>query len=474
MAILVDRSVEQVEAVVGVLRSEAAYVPLDPASPDGRLRTLLRQTRPAAVVVSEQLLPRLTELDPASGVPFLVIAPDGGVTGQDGGRPERDTAATTAPLHPDSPAYVIFTSGSTGQPKGVCITHRNVVRLVEQAQDRYRFTDQDVWSMFHSYGFDVSVFEMWGALLNGGRVAVVPYWVSRSPDEFYDFLATERVTVLSQTPSAFSQLILAAEIRDAAPSELSLRYVIFAGERLDAAALRPWFDRFGDESPAMVNMYGITEVTVHATFGAVRADDAVGGESAIGSPLGDLDLVLLDDDLARVPVGEVGEIYVAGPGLARGYFGDPARTAERFVPNPFPDVPGARLYRSGDMAVRSPDGRLVYRGRIDDQIKLRGFRIELGEIEQRLLAHPSVAAAAAGCVRQADDVRLVAFVVAAAGHVVDHEELRAFLSEHLPPYMVPAAFRTLPRLPLTANGKVDRKSLVGAGAAHPAAAAPTG
>lgn len=232
--------------------------------------------------------------------------------------------------------------------------------------------------MFHSYGFDVSVFEMWGALLNGGRVTVVPYWVSRSPDEFYDFLAAERVTVLSQTPSAFSQLILAAEIRDADPSELSLRYVIFAGERLDAAALRPWLDRFGDEAPAMVNMYGITEVTVHATFGPVRAEDAVGGESAIGSPLGDLDLVLLDGDLARVPVGEVGEIYVAGPGLARGYFGDPARTADRFVPNPFPDVPGARLYRSGDLAVRSPDGRLVYRGRIDDQIKLRGFRIELG------------------------------------------------------------------------------------------------
>ncbi|MFJ7095884.1 amino acid adenylation domain-containing protein [Streptomyces mirabilis] len=474
VAILVDRSVEQVEAIVGVLRSEAGYVPLDPASPDGRLRTLLRQTRPVAVVVSEQLLPRLTELDPASGVPFVVIGPDGGITEQEGVRPERGTVAATARLHPDSPAYVIFTSGSTGQPKGVCITHRNVVRLVEQAQDRYRFTDQDVWSMFHSYGFDVSVFEMWGALLNGGRVTVVPYWVSRSPDEFYDFLAAERVTVLSQTPSAFSQLILAAEIRDADPSELSLRYVIFAGERLDAAALRPWLDRFGDEAPAMVNMYGITEVTVHATFGPVRAEDAVGGESAIGSPLGDLDLVLLDGDLARVPVGEVGEIYVAGPGLARGYFGDPARTADRFVPNPFPDVPGARLYRSGDLAVRSPDGRLVYRGRIDDQIKLRGFRIELGEVEQRLLAHPSVAAAAAGCVQQADDVRLVAFIVAAAGHVIDHEELRAFISEYLPPYMVPSAFRTLRRLPLTANGKVDRKSLVGGGAAHPAAAAPTG
>ncbi|MFF9607549.1 amino acid adenylation domain-containing protein [Streptomyces sp. NPDC014684] len=474
VAILVDRSVEQIESIVGVLRSEAGYVPLDPTSPDGRLRTLLQQTRPVAVVVSEQLLPRLIKLDPASGVPFVVISPDGKITEQEGIWLERGRVATTARLHPDSPAYVIFTSGSTGQPKGVCITHRNVVRLVEQAQERYRFTDQDVWSMFHSYGFDVSVFEMWGALLNGGRVAVVPYWVSRSPDEFYGFLAAEQVTVLSQTPSAFSQLILAAEIRDSDPSELSLRYVIFAGERLDTAALQPWFDRFGDEAPAMVNMYGITEVTVHATFGLVRADDAVGGESAIGSPLGDLDLVLLDDDLARVPVGEVGEIYVAGPGLARGYFGDPARTADRFVPNPFPDVPGARLYRSGDLAVRSPEGRLVYRGRIDDQIKLRGFRIELGEVEQRLLTHPSVAAAAAGCVRQADDVRLVAFVVAAAGHAIDHEELRAFTSEHLPPYMVPSAFRTLRQLPLTANGKVDRKSLVGGWATDPAAAASSG
>ncbi|MFF8618736.1 amino acid adenylation domain-containing protein [Streptomyces sp. NPDC015350] len=475
VAILVDRSVEQVEAIVGVLRSGAGYVPLDPASPDERLRMLVQQTRPVAVVASRQLLPRLNEVYPGFGAPVLVIEPDGKVSDPDSARPVVGMNATPERLEPDAPAYVIFTSGSTGQPKGVCVTHRNVVRLVEQAQEHYRFDDQDVWSMFHSYGFDVSVFEMWGALLNGGRVAVVPYWVSRSPDEFYDFLAAERVTVLSQTPSAFSQLILAAEIRDADPADLSLRYVIFAGERLDVAALQPWFARFGDETPTMVNMYGITEVTVHATFGIVRAADAVGGDSAIGSPLGDLDLVLLDDELARVPVGEVGEIYVAGLGLARGYFDDPARTADRFVPNPFPDVPGTRLYRSGDLAVRSPEGRLVYCGRIDNQVKVRGFRIELGEIEQRLLAHPDIVAAAAGCIRQADDLRLVAFVVPSPGYVVDLEELRAFAAEFLPPYMVPNAIRILRQLPLTANGKVDRASLVsGWSSADTGAAAPTG
>ncbi|MFD5035174.1 amino acid adenylation domain-containing protein [Streptomyces sp. NPDC058405] len=474
VALLLDRSVEQIETIVGVLRSGAGYVPLDPALPDQRIGHILRRTNPVALVVGKELLPRLDELDLPSGVPVLVAGPTGEFTGPDGVLRTIGSAAAL-PVPPDSPAYVIFTSGSTGQPKGVCVTHRNVVRLVEQAQHRYHFTDQDVWSMFHSYGFDVSVFEMWGALLHGGRVAVVPYWVSRSPDEFYDFLIAERVTVLSQTPSAFNQMILAAEIRDADPSALSLRYVIFAGERLDAAALQPWFDRFGDEVPTMVNMYGITEVTVHATFGLVRAVDAASGESTIGAPLGDLDLVLLDDELVRVPVGETGEIYVAGPGLARGYFGDPARTADRFVPNPFPDIPGSRLYRSGDLAVRSSNGRLVYRGRIDNQIKLRGFRIELGEIEQQLLAHPSVAAAAAGCVLQSDDLRLVAAVVAAAGQVINFEELRAFVSDYLPYYMVPSEFQVLDQLPLTANGKVDRSSLVsGWSSAEIAVTGPTG
>jgi amino acid adenylation domain-containing protein len=366
---------------------------------------------------------------------------------------------TTAPpsgVHPDNLAYVIYTSGSTGRPKGTLITHGCVSRLFAANEAQFGFGPADVWTLFHSYAFDFSVWEIWGALLYGGRLVVVPYWVSRSPAEFHALLAREGVTVLNQTPSAFAQLMQADA---AAPRELALRVVIFGGEALNFAELGGWLERHGAERPQLVNMYGITETTVHVTYRPVRrADVTEGGGSAIGRPLSDLQVYVLDRHMEPAPVGVVGEMYVGGAGLGRGYLGRAGLTAERFVPSPFGD--GRRLYRSGDLARWRADGELEYLGRADTQVKLRGFRIELGEIEAALLGQAEIRQAAVMARHDGGgDKRLVAYVVPAAGATPDVNELRTRLKARLPDYMVPQAFVVLEQLPLTPNGKLDRRAL---------------
>jgi amino acid adenylation domain-containing protein/non-ribosomal peptide synthase protein (TIGR01720 family)/FkbM family methyltransferase len=284
---------------------------------------------------------------------------------------------------------VIYTSGSTGRPKGVAITHRNVTRLIDETEDWFHFDERDVWTVFHSFSFDFSVWEYWGPLLTGGRLVVVPYWLSRSPEAFHALLVSEQVTVLNQTPSAFRQLMQEDAAAGAAP--LALRYVIFGGEALDLPSLAPWFQRHGDSKPQLINMYGITETTVHVTYRRITAEDAATAPgSLIGEPIPDLQVHIVDARGELVPVGVPGEMLVGGAGLARGYLGRPELTAERFVPNAFGTEPGTRLYRSGDLARRLASGDMQYLGRIDDQVKIRGYRIELGEIQQVLEQHPGV------------------------------------------------------------------------------------
>ncbi len=363
-------------------------------------------------------------------------------------------------MDPDHAAYVIFTSGSTGRPKGVQVTHRNAVRLLAATDAWFGFGLDDVWTLFHSYAFDFSVWELWGALARGGRLVVVPYWVSRSPEAFLELLRRERVTVLNQTPSAFQQLVRADEAAGG-PPDLALRRVVFGGEALDMRSLEPWFRRHGDRRPVLVNMYGITETTVHVTYRPLSAAD-LAAASLIGVPIPDLQVHLLDAGGRPVPVGVPGEMFVGGAGVARGYLNRPDLTAVRFVPDPFSGRPGARLYRSGDLARRQADGDLEYLGRIDHQVKIRGFRIELGEIEAALAAHLLVREAVVLAREdQPGERRLVAYLVAglAAGAPPAGPELRAFLRERLPEYMIPALFMVLPALPLTANGKVDRAAL---------------
>ncbi|NKZ06031.1 non-ribosomal peptide synthetase [Actinomadura latina] len=421
VALALPRSAELVVAILAVLKAGAAYVPIDPDYPEDRIAYMVEDARPV-----------------------LTLGPDDlDATGYD------DTNLDVA-IDPDHPAYVIYTSGSTGRPKGVVVPHQNVVRLLRSTEEWFDFGPDDVWTLFHSYAFDFTVWELWGSLLYGGRLVVVPYLTSRSPEEFLALLAAERVTVLNQTPSAFYQLMAAD--RDVPGTELALRYIVFGGEALDLGRLEDWYSRHAEDAPTLVNMYGITETTVHVSYIALdRAYAATAPGSVIGVGIPDLRLYVLDDRLQPVAPGVVGELYVSGAGLARGYLNRPGLSAERFVADPFGE-PGARMYRTGDLGRRLNDGRLEYLGRSDQQVQLRGFRIELGEIESALARHDAVSDAAV-IVR---DDRLVAYVV---GSGADSSELRRFAGKDLPDYMVPAVVVELDALPLTVNGKLDRKAL---------------
>ncbi|HKV08300.1 MAG TPA: amino acid adenylation domain-containing protein, partial [Thermoanaerobaculia bacterium] len=426
VALVLPRSLSMIEAILAVLKAGAGYLPLDPAYPEER-RAFALADSDARLVLTEERLEAEREAIAARNGERLAV-----------------------PVDPELPAYVIYTSGSTGRPKGVVIPHGNVTRLFSATAPWFGFGPDDVWTLFHSYAFDFSVWEIWGALLHGGRLVVVPFWETRSPQAFYALLRDERVTVLNQTPSAFRQLLWAEE------GSLALRYVLFGGEALEPASLAPWFARHGDERPRLVNLYGITETTVHVTYRPLSREDLARG-SVIGRPIPDLSLHVLDRWLRPQPLGIPGEICVGGQGLALGYLGRPDRTAERFVPDPF-GPPGSRLYRSGDLARRLPDGDVEYLGRTDHQVKIRGFRIEPGEIEAALARHPAVREA----VVDVRGDRLVAWIV--SGEAPTLGDLRAFLADFLPEYMLPGALAVLDAVPLTVNGKVDRRALPDPGA----------
>ncbi|WP_280379759.1 non-ribosomal peptide synthetase [Nocardia wallacei] len=456
VAVALPRSADLIVALLAVLKSGAGYLPIDPAYPADRIEYMLTDARPVCVVTTRDvraaLPPGTPELDPGA------LSPDDG-----DGSPVTD-ADRRAPLRPDHIAYVIYTSGSTGRPKGVQIPHRNVTTLFASTRARFGFDHTDVWTMFHSHAFDFSVWELWGPLLHGGTLVVVDYLTSRSPEQLLELLRRERVTVLNQTPSAFYQLDAAeAAARQQGPADmppLALRHIVFGGETLELRRLADWFDRHGDRAPALVNMYGITETTVHVTHRALdRTDVTRPSAGGIGAAIPSLRTFLLDNRLRPVPVGVPGEIYVAGGQLARGYLGRPGLTAARFVANPF-GAPGSRLYRSGDLGKRIADGALDYLGRADDQVKIRGFRIELGEIEAAVLAQDGVRTAAV-VVREdvPGDKRVVAYLTGRPGTPPDTRAVSAAVAAVLPEYMVPAAFVVLDAIPLTANGKLDRRAL---------------
>ncbi len=477
IGLCLERSLDMVAAILGVLKAGGAYVPLDPSYPAERLQYLLADSGMQIVLAGgaeSKALPsswRGVVLDvgddelgdeDGDGGGDTSSRDDGDLSRRDGGNDGGNDVARigahvgTHNVHPDQAAYVIYTSGSTGQPKGCVVTHGNLARLMTATDEWYRFDEDDVWTLFHSYAFDFSVWELWGALAFGGRLVIVPFWVSRAPDAFLELLDRERVTVLNQTPSAFRHLMIADAM---SPRPLALRHVIFGGEALDLSSLEPWCRTHGDRTPSLVNMYGITETTVHVTYRPVAHVDVMShAGSAIGSPIPDLSLHLLDEALEPVPVGIRGEIYVGGAGVCRGYLGRPTLTAERFVPDRFSPIAGARLYRSGDLGRWNEAGDLEYLGRADTQVKIRGFRIEVAEIEAALRREAGVVDAAVVARTQAGSKQLVAYVVTANADA-GTSSLRSTLERALPEYMVPAFVLRVESLPLTPHGKLDVRAL---------------
>jgi amino acid adenylation domain-containing protein len=377
----------------------------------------------------------------------------------------RTTGVTTTSELPADVAYVIYTSGSTGAPKGVLVGHRQVLALVDACDQRYEFGADDVWTQFHSPSFDFSVWELWGALLHGGRLVIVPAETGASPPAFARLLADESVTVLSQVPTSFGYLVAALEEE---PTALPvLRYVVFGGEAVNPAAVDRWFTAGWAPNATVVNMYGITETTVHVTHGVLTPGRTRPRTDAtpIGTPLPHLRVIVVDEDLRPVPPGTAGEMLVAGAGVSHGYLHRPELTAQRFVRLSGVDGP---VYRSGDWGVVDENGDLHYVGRRDGQVQLRGFRVECGEIEAALADHPGLleCAVVLGANRLGEPV-LEAHLVP-RGAPVPTAELRAHLAARLPAHLVPGRYRTHTALPRAASGKVDRTALADSHRLHAA------
>jgi amino acid adenylation domain-containing protein len=451
VGVCLERSIEMVVGLLGILKAGGAYLPMDPTYPDGRLSMMVEDAKVRILLTGERLAKRFSERSMS-----LICLDSDWITIS-----TRSPEDLPAQVKPDNTAYVIYTSGSTGRPKGVVVTHRSVLNLFKAIDEKLYFSQDDVWTMFHSYSFDFSVWEMWGALICGGALVVVPYLVARTPEEFYHLVQRHGVTVLNQTPSGFRQFMKVDEAISAS-LDTGLRTVIFGGEALELNSLKGWLKRHGDEPPQLINMYGITETTVHTTYKRVTNEDL--GESTgsvIGKPLANMRMYVLDEQLRPVPVGVVGELYVAGTGMSRGYLGREELTAERFIPADC-GKPGERIYKTGDLVKYLRDGNIEYLGRKDHQVKIRGYRIELGEIERALEQVEGIQETVVVLREEnSGDKRLVAYVVAEGEKEEETQpnKLREYLKKKLPDYMTPSAIVLLEKMPLTPNGKLDRKAL---------------
>ncbi|MGW1198761.1 amino acid adenylation domain-containing protein [Streptomyces sp. NPDC002536] len=428
VGVCLARGIDLVVSLLAVLKAGAAYVPLDPAYPPQRLAFVAEDTE-LAVAVTDTQVPGLTS------VPVTAVA-------------TRPTGALPLP-EPDAVAYVIHTSGSTGRPKGVLVPHRNVAALLAATAGEFGFGQDDVWTLFHSFAFDYSVWEIWGCLLTGGRLVVVPHWTARDPQAFHALLAAEGVTVLSQTPSAFAPLLRTSGFGN---GELRVRLLVFGGEPLDTRVLVPWFERYPDTR--VENMYGITETTVHCTRRTLTLQDARQGIRSVGRALPGWALYVLDEQGRQAGPGTPGEIHVGGAGVADGYLNRPELTAQRFVPDTITGGAGM-LYRSGDRGRVLENGELEHLGRLDDQVKIRGHRIELGEIRGALLEDPHVRAAAAVVRDTADPANACVDAYVVTDRPERVTALREQLAQQLPAYLVPATITAVDAFPLTPNGKID-------------------
>jgi amino acid adenylation domain-containing protein len=446
VAICLDRSVELIVGLLAILKAGGAYVPMDPDYPADRLEFLLRDTGAAVLITEQKMLAQI----PVRDVEIVLLDRDAReILNERDDNLDRDVAATG-----DDLAYVIYTSGSTGNPKGVEVCHRGVNRLLFGV-DYARFGAGETFAHLAATSFDASTFEIWGALLHGAKCVLYPQRIP-AVKELGDFLHEHKVTTLWFTSSLFNVVI------DQAPEALAnVRQLLIGGEALSVPHVRRGLALLPHTQ--IINCYGPTESTTFTScYGIPLGLDASAVSIPIGRPIGNTQVYLLDSRLAPVPVGIAGELYIGGAGLARGYLSSPQLTGEKFIANPFTDEPGAKLYKTGDLARYLPDGNIEFIGRIDNQVKVRGFRIELGEIEAVLAQHSEVKE----CVVLARETspgekHLAAYVVPAGQQAPQAGELRNFLKTKLPDFMLPSTVSFLDSLPLMTNGKVDRKSLLG-------------
>jgi amino acid adenylation domain-containing protein/non-ribosomal peptide synthase protein (TIGR01720 family) len=438
VGLLMDRSPETVIGMLGILKAGGAYLPIDTDYPEERIEYLVKDSGAQIILTTQRLKNKI----PFNGLTICID--DAECTSGEG-------IELTSVNKPSDLCYIIYTSGTTGNPKGVMIEHKNVVRLFFNSDFQFDFNASDVWTMFHSPCFDFSVWEMYGALLFGGKLVIIPRLTAMDTKAYLDVLKKEKVTILNQTPSAFYNLM--HEELYHSERNLSLRYVIFGGEALSPRMLKPWWSLY--PHVRLVNMFGITETTVHVTYKEIGKYEIENGISNIGKPIPTLTVYILDKDQKLMPRGVIGELHVGGAGVARGYLGKEELTAQKFISNPL--EPGERLYRSGDLARILNSGDIEYIGRMDDQVKIRGFRIELGEIEAQLSHYNGIKEAVIIAKEKDGNKYLTAYYV--ADNEIERVRLKTFLKTKLPDYMVPTYYVHLESLPLTSNGKLDKKAL---------------
>lgn len=453
VALCVDRNEDMIFGMLGILKAGGAYVPIDTNYPHERINYIINHSK-ASMLLTHKVHEKLNLDFPASHIIFM----DDETIQQS---PNFVNQKLTCTINAKDIAYVLYTSGSTGKPKGVAVSHENVICLFESLKKQFQISEQDIWSLFHTFCFDISVWEIWGAFLFGGSLLIIPYETTRDPKQFYQLIKDEKVSVLTQTASAFQMFI--NEDSHTENKLTHLRYVAFVGESLKVSILRTWVEKYGTQQPRLANMYGITETTVYTNYKFVEQIDINRGRDNIGWPLEEFSMCVMDENMQWCPVGIVGEICIGGRGLSRGYLYRDDLTKEKFIPDPYAEFLGleknTRLYRTGDLGRWMEDGSIEYLGRKDFQIKLRGFRIELGEIESALGSYESISHTAVLLKGEGDSAYLAAYYTVKPGSQVDVGKLMSHLKSFLPEYMVPKTFTELSSFPMTVNGKIDRREL---------------